>query len=186
MAPGRHRTEHRRVFRGGAGALGKGVEKAAMRRPRVQDDPMGEVTSTAERVIDAPATTVRAALADYAEVRPQILTPEFSDYRVESGGQGAGTRAHWKLAATKKRVRDCLVEVAESTDGSIVERDANSSMVTAWTVEPTGGGGSRVRVTTTWNGAGGIGGFFERRFAPKGLARIYDGVLANLEGVVRG
>jgi hypothetical protein len=89
---------------------------------------MGEVTSTAERVIDAPATTVRAALADYAEVRPQILTPEFSDYRLESGGQGAGTRAHWKLAATKKRVRDCLVEVAESTDGSIVERDANSSI----------------------------------------------------------
>ena len=147
---------------------------------------MGEVTSTAERAIDAPAATVRAALTDYADVRPRILTPEFSDYRVESGGQGAGTRAHWKLAATKERVRDCLVEVAESTDGSIVERDANSSMVTAWTVEPTGGGGSRVRVTTTWNGAGGIGGFFERRFAPKGLARIYNGVLTNLEGVVRG
>jgi Polyketide cyclase / dehydrase and lipid transport len=146
---------------------------------------MGEVTSTAERVIDAPAATVQAALADYAEVRPRILTPEFTDYRVESGGQGAGTRAHWKLAATKKRVRDCLVEVAESTEGSIVERDANSSMVTAWTVQPVGGG-SRVRVTTTWKGAGGIGGFFERRFAPKGLARIYDGVLANLEGVVRG
>ena len=146
---------------------------------------MGVVTSTAERVIDAPAATVRAALADYADVRPRILTPQFSDYRVESGGQGAGTRAHWKLAATKRRVRDCLVEVTESTEGSIVERDANSSMVTAWTVEPAGGGGSRVLVTTTWNGAGGIGGFFERRFAPKGFARIYDGVLANLERVVR-
>ena len=146
---------------------------------------MGQAASTAERVIDAPVATVRAALADYEEVRPRILTSQFSDYRVESGGHGAGTRAHWKLAATKKRVRDCLVEVAESTEGSIVERDANSSMVTAWTVEPTGGG-SRVRVTTTWNGAGGIGGFFERRFAPKGLARIYDGVLANLEGIVRG
>ena len=32
---------------------------------------------------------------------------------------------------------------------------------------------------------GGIGGFFERTFAPKGLARIYDDVLANLEQVVR-
>jgi hypothetical protein len=32
---------------------------------------MGQVTSTAERVIDA---TVRAALADYEEVRPRILT----------------------------------------------------------------------------------------------------------------
>ena len=35
-------------------------------------------------------------------------------------------------------------------------------------------------MTTTWNGAGGIGGFFERTFAPKGLARIYDALLAKL------
>jgi hypothetical protein len=92
---------------------------------------------------------------------------------------------HWKLAATSKRVRDCLIDVAESVDGSIVERDANSSMVTTWTVEPVEAG-SLVRATTRWNGAGGISGFFERTFAPKGLARIYDGVLANLEGLVRG
>ena len=152
----------------------------------VHDGYMGEVTSTAERVIVAPVATVRAALADYEEVRPRIHTSQFSDYRVESGGHGAGTRARWKLAVTKKRVRECLVEVAEPTDGSIVERDANSSMVTTWRVEPVEAGGSRVRATTTWNGAGGIGGFFERTFAPKGLAWIYDGVLANLEGVVRG
>ena len=45
---------------------------------------------------------------------------------------------------------------------------------------------STVRVVTTWNGAGGIGGFFERTFAPKGLRRIHEGVLANLDGAVRG
>ena len=160
--------------------------EAANRQPRGQDEQMARVTSTAERVIAAPVAAVRAALADYEQVRPRILTSEFSDYRVESGGHGAGTRARWRLAATNKRVRDCLVEVAEPGDGSIVERDANSSMVTTWTVEPVEAGGSRVRATTTWNGAGGIGGFFERTFAPKGLARIYNGVLANLEGVVRG
>jgi len=147
---------------------------------------MGQVTSTAERVIDAPVATLRAALADYEKVRPQILTEQFSEYRVEAGGNGAGTRAHWKLAATKRRTRDCLVDVVESIDGSLVERDANSSMVTTWLVEPVEAGRSRVRATTTWNGAGGIGGFFERTFAPKGLARIYDGVLAKLEDVVRG
>ena len=146
---------------------------------------MAQVTSTVERVIAAPVATVRAALADYEQVRPRILTSEFSDYRVESGGHGAGTRARWKLAATKKRVRDCLVEIVEPNDWSIVERDANSSMVTTWTVEPAEAGGSRVRAMTTWNGAGGIGGLFERTFAPKGLARIYDDVLANLEQVVR-
>ena len=147
---------------------------------------MGQVTSTAERIIDAPVATLRAALADYEKVRPQILTEQFSEYRVESGGNGAGTRAHWKLAATKRRTRDCLVDVVESIDGSIVERDANSSMVTTWLVEPIEAGRSRVRATTTWNGAGGVGGFFERAFAPRGLARIHDGVLAKLDGVVTG
>ena len=147
---------------------------------------MSQVTATAVRVVDAPVAAVRAALADYEEVRPRILTEQFSEYRVEAGGHGAGTRVHWKLAVTKKRVRDCLVDVVESIDGSLVERDANSSMVTAWLVEPVEAGRSRVRVTTTWDGAGGIGGFFERTFAPKGLARIYDGVLAKLEDVVRG
>jgi hypothetical protein len=151
----------------------------------VQDDGMGQVTSTAERVIDAPAATVRAALADYEQVRPRILTDRFSDYRVESGGHGAGTRAHWTLAATRSRSRDCVVDVAESADGAIVERDANSSMVTTWLVEPLAEGRSRVRATTTWSGAAGIGGFFERTFAPKGLARIYDGVLEKLASVVR-
>lgn len=46
------------------------------------------------------------------------------------------------------------------------------------------GEGSLVRIETTWNGAGGIGGFFEKTFAPKGLKRIYDGVLANLAAAV--
>ena len=147
---------------------------------------MGQVTSTAERIIDAPVATVRAALADYEKVRPRILTEQFSEYRVEAGGHGSGTRAHWKLAATKKRTRECLVDVVESIDGSLVERDTNSSMVTTWLVEPAEAGRSRVSATTTWNGAGGIGGFFERAFAPKGLARIYDGVLEKLDGVVRG
>jgi hypothetical protein len=40
-------------------------------------------------------------------------------------------------------------------------------------------------VHTTWNGAGGIGGFFERTFAPAGLRRIYDGVLGNLDSVIQ-
>jgi hypothetical protein len=147
---------------------------------------MGQVTSTTERIIEAPAATVRVAVADYETVRPRILTAQFSEYRVEEGGHGAGTRARWKLAATKRRTRDVVVEVLESVDGSLIERDKNSSMVTTWLVEPVEDGRSRVRTTSTWKGAGGIGGFFERRFAPKGLARIYDGVLANLEKAVRG
>lgn len=35
-------------------------------------------------------------------------------------------------------------------------------------------------ISTVWNGAGGIGGFFEKTFAPKGLGRIYDALLDKL------
>lgn len=140
---------------------------------------MGLVTAKTGRAIAAPAETVRAALADYETVRPEILTEQFSEYRVEAGGQGAGSRVHWRLQATAKRVRDQLVQVEVPAADRIVERDANSSMVTTWTVTPSGAG-SMVSVESTWTGAGGVGGFFERTFAPKGLARIHDGVLENL------
>lgn len=141
---------------------------------------MAQVTATTQRTIEAPAEQVTAALADYETVRPQILTENYGDYRVEPD-----KRVHWTLQATKKRVRDQLVTVEVDRD-HIVERDANSSMVTTWTVASEGTNRSTVSVETTWNGAGGIGGFFEKTFAPKGLARIHDGVLANLDAAVRG
>ena len=59
-------------------------------------------------------------------------------------------------------------------------------MVTTWTVLAADAGTTTVRVRTTWNGAGGIGGFFERTFAPGGLRRIYDDMLANLEQLATG
>ena len=142
---------------------------------------MSQVVATAEHVVHAPAEEVRAALADYEGARRRILPEQFSDYRVESGGAGAGTRVHWRFAATSKRVRDQLVEVSEPAADTLVETDANSSMVTNWTVHPADVGTTTVRVRTTWKGAGGIGGFFERTFAPKGLARVYGEMLTRLD-----
>ncbi|MET7285401.1 SRPBCC family protein [Streptomyces sp. NPDC005573] len=141
---------------------------------------MAQVEATTERVVAADAEKVFDALADYDGTRRKLLPEHFSEYEVREGGDGEGTLVHWKLQATSKRVRDCLLEVSEPTDGELVEKDRNSTMVTTWRVTPAGEGSSRVTVTTTWKGAGGIGGFFERTFAPKGLGRIYDAVLANL------
>ncbi|EHR48799.1 Polyketide cyclase / dehydrase and lipid transport [Saccharomonospora marina XMU15] len=141
---------------------------------------MGTVTATAERTIDAPADRVRELVRDYSETRPKILTEHYRDYRLVEGGSGAGTVAHWKLQATSKRVRDVAATISEPQPGTVVETDANSSMVTTWTVRESDGR-SVVRIETSWQGAGGIGGFFEKTFAPSGLRRIYDGVLANLE-----
>jgi hypothetical protein len=56
--------------------------------------------------------------------------------------------------------------------------------VTTWTVEPEGAG-SRVQISTTWAGAGGIGGFFERLFAPRVMRRIYADELQRLDEYAR-
>ena len=147
---------------------------------------MSQVVATAERVVHAPAERVRSALADYADTRPRILPEQFSDYVVQSGGVGAGTRVHWRFAATSKRVRDQVVEVTQPADGTLVETDTASSMVTVWTVRPADAARSTVGVRTTWNGAGGIGGFFERTFAPKGLRRVYLDLLGRLDAELGG
>ncbi|MCZ2810524.1 SRPBCC family protein [Modestobacter sp. VKM Ac-2979] len=142
---------------------------------------MGQVVATAEQLVHAPADVVRAALADYEVTRPKVLPEQYSEYRVDAGGQGAGTKVHWRLQATSKRVREQDVVVTSGADGALVESDANSSMVTTWTVDPADAGSSTVRARTTWTGASGIGGFFERTFAPKGLARIQGAMLTRLD-----
>lgn len=140
---------------------------------------MGQVAATSTVMINAEPAVVLAAVADYQTVRPQILSPQYSQYQVLEGGQGAGTVVAWRLQATKSRVRDvrASVDVAGHT---VIEKDANSSMVTAWTVAPAGASAS-VTVTTTWTGAGGVKGFFEKTFAPLGLKKIQAQVLAKLK-----
>lgn len=145
---------------------------------------MGQVSASSTVLINAEPDTVLAAVADYQAMRPKILSPQYSGYQVLEGGQGAGTVASWKLQATKSRSRDvkATVDVAGHT---VIEKDANSSMVTNWTVAPAGPGAS-VTVKTSWTGAGGVGGFFEKTFAPLGLRKIQAEVLGNLKREVEG
>ncbi len=144
---------------------------------------MNQVQAIAERTINAPVERVRAAVADYAGTRSKILPANYSEYEVREGGTGAGTVVHWKLQATKKRVRDCVVDVSAPKESTLVEADRNSTLITTWTVDGTDTE-CTVRLSTTWEGAAGIGGFFERTFAPPGLRRIYDELLTNLASVV--
>ncbi|MCK0176346.1 SRPBCC family protein [Mycolicibacterium sp. F2034L] len=140
---------------------------------------MGQVSASSTVMIDADPAAVLAAVADYQTVRPKILSEHYRDYRVLEGGQGAGTVATWKLQATKSRVRDikAAVDIAGHT---VIEKDANSTLVTNYTVAPAGPGSS-VTVKTSWTGAGGVKGFFEKTFAPLGLKKIQAEVLANLK-----
>ncbi|WP_193046760.1 SRPBCC family protein [Mycolicibacterium baixiangningiae] len=140
---------------------------------------MGQVSASSTVMINAEPAAVLAAVADYQTVRPKILSEHYRDYRVLEGGQGAGTVATWKLQATKSRVRDvkATVDVAGHT---VIEKDANSTLVTNYTVAPAGPGSS-VTVKTSWTGAGGVKGFFEKTFAPLGLKKIQAQVLENLK-----
>jgi hypothetical protein len=140
---------------------------------------VGQVKATSTILIDAEPPAVLDAVADYRNVRPKILSPQYSEYEVLEGGQGQGTVAKWRLQATESRVRDVQVSV-DVAGHTVIEKDANSSMVINWTVAPAGPGSS-VTVTTTWTGAGGVKGFFEKTFAPMGLKKIQGEVLGNLK-----
>jgi polyketide cyclase/dehydrase/lipid transport protein len=140
---------------------------------------MGHVSAASTVLINAEPETVLTAVGDYQNVRPKILSSHYRDYQVLEGGHGQGTVASWKLQATKSRVRDVRAKV-DVAGHAVIEKDANSTMITNWTVAPAGPGSS-VTVTTTWAGAGGVKGFFEKTFAPLGLKKIQAEVLANLK-----
>jgi uncharacterized protein YndB with AHSA1/START domain len=146
---------------------------------------MGTLVVAAERQIDAPADEVYRYIADHRDHHPHFLPPAFSDFKVVSGGTGAGTVTTFKFTAGG-RTRDFRMTVAEPEPGRVMkESDANSTSVTTWTVTPQGTGTCTVRISTTWQGAGGIGGFFERLFAPPVLRRVYADELTRLNTYAR-
>src|ERR1700722_9498082 len=127
---------------------------------------MATILVSAERTVDAPADAVYGYIADMREHHPQFLPSAFSDFQVESGGVGEGTITRFTLTAGG-RARQYRMKVAEPEPGHILtESDTDSSAVTTFTVTPQGDE-SLVRITTTWEGAGGMGGFFEGLFAPR-------------------
>ncbi|HZC99730.1 MAG TPA: SRPBCC family protein [Actinomycetes bacterium] len=140
------------------------------------------------RTIQAPRERVHQVLADYVNGRPQILPPaNYLDYKVLQGGMGAGTQVAYRLRAGG-RERPYEMEVSEPSPGAtLVERDHNSSLVTTWTLAPTPDGrATNLTLSTSWEGGEGVGGFFERTFAPRGLRRIYGELLDRLTQKVTG
>jgi uncharacterized protein YndB with AHSA1/START domain len=135
---------------------------------------------SAEGIIHAPPEQVYRYVADMREHHPRVLPPAFSDFQVESGGVGAGTVTRFNLKAGG-RLRSYRMEVAEPEPGRVLtESDTESSLVTSFTVEPADDG-SRVQISTTWEGGGGIGGFFERTFAPRVMRGLYSDELKRLD-----
>jgi uncharacterized membrane protein len=148
---------------------------------------MGVIQVSAERTVNAPADEVFGYIRDM-NVHPKFLPPAFSDFKVESGGVGPGTVASFKVTAGG-RTRDYRMTVDEPEPGRVLrESDENSSLITKFTVRPREGelgAVSHVEITTSWQGAGGIGSFFERTFAPRAMKALYEDELQRLDAYAR-
>jgi uncharacterized protein YndB with AHSA1/START domain len=146
---------------------------------------MARIAVSAERTIKAPAATVYGYIADEREHHPRFLPPAFSDLQVEQGGVGAGTIMRFRLTAGG-RTRHYRVQVDEPEPGRVLtESDTESSMVTKFTVTPQDSA-SLVRIESSWDGASGVGGFFERIFAPRAVRGLLSDELTRLDAYARG
>ena len=143
---------------------------------------MSRVVASVNAQLPHSPERVLEFLRDYRENRERILTEHWSAFRVEQGGKGEGTVYAYHFTAGG-RERDYRLHVYESPAG-LQESDQMSSFVSTWKVDPSPAG-SEVTLESSWDGAGGIGGFFERTFAPRGLRRIYTRVLTQLDDALR-
>src|SRR3954466_8919965 len=154
------------------------------RRPTVKFARMGQISVAEERPVGAPADLVYRLIADSREHHHRFLPDSFSDFEVLEGGVGAGTLHRFKVKAGG-RTRTMTMRVAEPEPGRVItESDQDSSFVTTFTVTPAGAT-CTVRISTTWDGAGGVGGFFERLFAPRVMRRTYLDELERLDRYAR-
>lgn len=146
---------------------------------------MSRIHVEVERLLDAKPQDVYVFITDYLDKRPRILPANYSEFTVTKGGRGAGTVIRYRFqAARRERTYEMIVE--EPSKGRVLlERDTTSSLVTTWTVTPTARKNqTRVAISTEWESSRGVGGFFERTFAPVGLRRVYIDMLDRLEQAI--
>lgn len=159
---------------------------------------MAQLAATAVAMVNSPADRVLSTLADYRESRPLLLTDEFGDYEVRSGGTGVGTEVRWTLRLhealrNKKGARpkpqkrppwDCLVQVEVPEPTRIVERDTRSALVTTWSVAEAEEGRTAVRVHATWEGPDGLTRLPARLSEQLALRTVYEGMLTKLHDLL--
>lgn len=142
---------------------------------------MADITVDAKRTISAPADKVYRILSDYRTHHPRILPPNFSDFKVESGGAGAGTVLSYrvKLGTSTRQFRQ---RIEEPTPGQVIsEIDIDSGGLTTFTISPDGSARSTVHIATRFPASKGIQGWLERMFAPRMLRSLYVDELGRLD-----
>jgi hypothetical protein len=144
---------------------------------------MSKINVETDGPVGAPADLTYRLIAD-DEHHQRFLPDGFSDFEVLEGGVGAGTLHRFTVTAGGRQ-RGYRMRVAEPEPGRVItETDEDSSLATRFTVSPTGDTCS-VTIATSWDGAGGVGGFFERLFAPRAMRRMYADELVRLDRYAR-
>jgi len=145
---------------------------------------MSKISVEREGPVGASAEITYRLIAEDEHHR-HFLPAAFSDFETIEGGTGAGTLHRFKIQAGG-RTREYTMRVSEPEPGRVIaETDQGSSLVTSFTVKPSSADTCLVLISTSWDGAGGVGGFFERLFAPRAMRRMYDDELAKLDRYAR-
>jgi hypothetical protein len=140
---------------------------------------MAQVKAQAQKTIAAPVEEVFALVSDTSR-RSELLPEAYEGVRVVGEPPVVSYTLH-----AGGRQRDYAMRQLPGADlRSWTEEDEGSSLVTRWSFTEAAAGETTVAITTTWQGAGGIGGFFEKTFAPKGVSKLHAQTLENLAGVV--
>jgi hypothetical protein len=143
---------------------------------------MSEIRVSEEALIHAPPEVVYDTLADYQNHHPKVLPESFSDFRVESGGRGAGTVMTFKTKAGGM-TRSWRGVASEPEPGRVLVETYDNGTVTTFYVHAAEGG-TRLRIETYWTPKG-LTGIVERLMAPSLLRREYAKEFANIESYTR-
>jgi len=130
---------------------------------------------TAGREIPAPAAVVYDLLADYHEGHPSILPrPPFGDWRVESGGRGAGTVVSFSMRLLGV-TRHTTGHVSEPEPGRVLaEHYPADGLLTRFVVEPRGDAACHLTIQTVLPALGGWRGRWRDSLYRRLLLPVYE------------
>jgi hypothetical protein len=143
---------------------------------------MSEIRVSQTGHISAAPAVVYECLANYKDHHSRILPESFSDFRVESGGHGAGTVMTFKTRALGQ-TRSWKGTAAEPEPRRLLTETYEDGTVTSFLVEPEDGG-TRLTIETHWTPRG-LQGLFERLFAPSLMKSVYKQEMANIDAYTR-
>jgi hypothetical protein len=144
--------------------------------------PVRTYTVTGSMRIDAPPKRIYDIIRDYHVGHPGILPKQFSNFRVESGGLGAGTTIRFDVTVFGKTQHYKAI-VSEPEPGRVLVEhnvEPNDSRTTFVVTPEDGEQSATVRIETELKLRPGVGGRIEQFLIERALRPIYAQELENL------